>query len=102
QMSSIGIVVTSAIVPPQSDVQRQLKIPSATIKITHACCGIAVALEGLRPLPWGTGGEKSPEGISGGINGVELSQLGGVWGGSPMIRAGIIVLAVSMLSPPPS
>ena len=35
-------------------------------------------------LPWGTGGEKPPEGIWGrNPNAVELAQLGGVWGGSP-------------------
>ncbi len=41
------------------------------------------------PAPLGDGrGEVPLGGFRGGTTGVELPQLGGVWGGSPMIRAG--------------
>jgi hypothetical protein len=41
-------------------------------------------IEILPPLPWGTGGEKPPDGGLG-VNpkAVELAQLGGVRGGNP-------------------
>ena len=81
-----------------SAVQRQLEIPLATIKTSHRRqlklpTGDNYkqgSLGGSPRSPGGREGRSPRRGFRGEANGVELPQLGGVWGGSPMIRAGII------------